>query len=273
MTNVDLEKAVASVKAKGNIIEQARLASILWKKKPEKKVLQKLAEMQNADGGFSYFVKGFSSVCDTAYVLIWFDELTLQRHPMAEHAVDFLAFQQKEDCGWDEVERVKETNPPPFLMPGVISNRIWLTAYCAHWIIRLGYAEHVRAKGCPNEFLKAYRESSGRLGSSKDLRATWDWLVLLAYIYGRESEIFKQTLAVVEENFAPEKWEGNYMAWLCLCLRDAGLPADYPFVKHCLEELAKKQRADGSWDSEDGEEYAVNATIEALNALKHYVII
>jgi len=271
---VDLEKAVAYVQAKGNIIEKARLASILWGKQPQRAVLNKLAEMQSPDGGFSYWVKGFSTVCDTVYVLIWFDDLSHRRGPLVERAFDFLLTQQKDDGGWDEIERVKEANPPPFLIPGKIDTRIWLTAYCAHWFVRFGYAKHPKAKGCPGKFLLAHREPSGRLaGSSKDLRATWDWLVLLSYSPGPDSELFRQTLAVIENGFSPEKWEGSYLAWLTCCLRDAGLPAHHPFVKRCLSELVEKQRPDGSWDSEDGEAFAANATIEALRVIKHYGVI
>jgi len=274
MLLVNLEKAVVYVQTKGNIIERARLASILWGKTPQEEVLKKLADIQNPDGGFSYWVKDFSTVCDTVHVLTWLDDLSLRREPLVEHAIDFLLSQQKEDGGWDEVEKVIKTNPPPFLIPGVIENRIWLTAYCAHWFVRLGYAEHSKAKACPAEFLLAYREPSGRLvGSLKDLRATWDWLVLLSYHPGPDSEIFRQTLAVIEKEFSPEKWEGSYLAWLICCLRDAGLPAHHPFVRHSLDELAKKQRPNGSWDSEDGEEFAANATIEALRVIKHYGVI
>jgi len=270
----NLDKAVDYVRAKGDVIEQARLASILWRKQPEEAVLQKLTEMQNMDGGFSYWVKGFSTVCDTVYVLIWFDDLSLRRLPQVERAIDFLLMHQKEDGGWDELERVKEANVPSFLVPGKITTRVWLTAYCAHWFVRLGYAEHPKAKGCQGEFLLAHREPSGRLiGTVKDMRAMWDWLVFLSYFPGSDSEIFKQTLTVIEQEFYPEKWEGSYLAWLTCCLRDAGLPAHHHFVRRCLDELVKKQRLDGSWDSEDGEAFAANATIEALRVIKHYGVI
>lgn len=273
MFDVYLEKAIAFVQTSGDAIEQARLGAILWSKPPQESVLQKLAAMQNPDGGFSYWVKGFSTVCDTVYVLIWFDDLSLRTSPLVERAVNFLLTEQKEDGGWDEVEKVKEVDAPPFLTPGKISTRVWLTAYCTHWLVRFGYAEHPKAKGCPGKFLEAHREPSRRLVGSTDMRAMWDWLVLLAYFPGQDSEIFKQTLAVIEQGFSPEKWEGSYLAWLMCCLRDAGLPAQHPFVTRCLDELARKQRPDGGWDSEDGEKYAANATIEALRVLKHYGVV
>lgn len=271
MVVVNLEKAVTYVQAKGDIIERARLACILWGKPPQNAVLQKLAEMQNPDGGLPYWIKDFSTVCDTVYVLTWFDDISSRRGSLVEHAINFLLKHQKEDGGWDEVERVKETNPPPFLIPGKINTRVWLTAYCAHWFVRFGYAEPPEAKGCPVKFLLAYRETSGRLVGY--LRATWDALVLFSYHPGPNSEVFKQTLEVIEKEFSPEKWEGSYLAWLLCCLRDAGLPAHHPFVHRCLDELIKKQRPDGSWESEDGEEYAANATIEASRVIQHYDVI
>ncbi len=271
---VELEKAIAYVQAHGDTIEQGRLASVLWGKPPQELVLEKLAEMQNPDGGFTCFIKDFSTVCDTVYVLIWFDDLSLHSSPLVECACSFLLLNQKDDGGWDEIERVKEVDAPPFLAPGEIATRVWLTAYCAHWLVRFGYAEHPKVRGCPGRFLEALREPSGRLaGTSKDMRAMWDWLVLLSHAPGEDSELFRQTLALIEEGFSdrysPERWEGSYLAWLLCCLRDAGLRADHHFVRRCLAELVKKQRADGSWDSEDGEKYASNATVEALRVLKH----
>lgn len=41
-------------------------------------------------------------------------------------------------------------------------------------------------------------------------------------------------------------------------------------MRRCLDELVRKQRPDGSWDSEDGEAFATNASIEALRVIKHY---
>ena len=102
-----------------------------------------------------------------------------------------------------------------------------------------------------------------------DSRATWDALVSFAYYPGRGSELFEETLTTVEREFRPQKLEGSLLAWLCCCLRDAGLDTEHSFVKRCLEELLKKQRSDGSWDSEDGEAFAANATVEALRVIKH----
>jgi hypothetical protein len=268
---IETDRTIAFIQTKGDIIEQARLGSIVWGKLPTNSVLKKLAEMQNPDGGFACWIKDFSSVCDTVYVLAWLDDLSLRSGPLVDGAFAFLLNHQMEDGGWDELERVRESNPPEFLLPGKAETRVWLTAYCAHWFVRFGRAEPPGAKGCPVDFLLAHREPSGRLQGY--LRATWDALVLFSYHPGQDSEVFQDTLKAIEKAFRPKKWEGSYLAWLLGCLRDAGLSPNYPLVRLCLDELIKKQRSDGSWESEDGEKYAVNATIEALRVLKHYGVV
>ena len=113
----------------------------------------------------------------------------------------------------------------------------------------------------------AHCDETGRLAGY--LRATWIALPMLAFYPGPDSDSFHRAVAVVEANYSPE-WQGSYLAWLLRCLQDAGLPADHPLVARCLADLISKQQADGSWESEDGEEFAASATVEALRVLKGY---
>lgn len=266
---MNVEKAIAYVQTQGDAVEQARLAAILWDEPPPKAALRELAALQKPDGGFAYWVREVSSVCDTAYVLQWFNDLRVCRGPMVDPACQFLLDRQQEDGGWDEVEAVRALNPPEWMIPGRIETRVWLTAYCAHVLIRFGYAE---APGtyCPTDFLLAHCDETGRLAGY--LRATWDALPMLAFYPGPDPASCHRAVSVVEANFSPD-WEGSYLAWLLCCLLDAGLPADHPLVARCLADLEHKQRPDGGWEPEEGEEYAVNATVAALRALKGYGLI
>lgn len=265
---MDTEKAIAYVQAQGDAVERARLAAILWNELPSDAALRQLAALQRSDGGFAYWVRETSSVCDTAYVLQWFDDLKVHRGAPVDAACQFLLDRQQEDGGWDEVEAVRALNPPEWMMPGRVETRAWLTAYCAHVLIRFGYAE-AEGRYCPTDFLLAHCDETGRLVGY--LRATWIALPMLAFFPGPDSTPFRQALAVVEGSFSPD-WEGAYLAWLLRCLQDAGVSADHPLVARALTDLERKQRPDGSWEPEEGEgeEHAVNATIAALRALKGY---
>jgi hypothetical protein len=265
---MDVERAIAYVQAQGNVVERARLAAILWEEPPPDMVLEALAALQKADGGFAYWVPEASNISDTAYVLAWFDDLRVYRGSIVDPACRFLLDRQREGGGWDEVAAVRAWNPPEWMVPGRIETRVWLTAYCAHVLIRFGYAE-AEGTRCPTDFLLAHCDASGRLAGY--LRATWIALPMLAFYPGPDSGPFRRAMAVVESSYVPD-WEGAYLAWLLRCLQDAGLGGDHPLVVRCLADLARKQRADGSWEPEkgEGEAHAVNATLGALRALKGY---
>lgn len=260
------EKAINYAEAYGNAIERARLAAILWKQAPPEEALQALATLQKPDGGFAYWVPQVSNLYDTAFVLFWFDDLGIYRGPIVDPACRFLLERQQKDGGWDEVEAVAMLNPPEWMTPGRIETRLWLTAYCAHVLICFGFAE-AEGTRCPTDFLLVHCDDAGRLPGY--LRATWVALPMLALYPGPDSEPFRQALAVVEANYSPD-WESSYLAWLLRCLQDAGLASNQPLVVRCLVDLERKQRADGSWVSESGEGYVVDATISALRVLKGY---
>ncbi len=197
-----------------------------------------------------------------------FDDLGVHRGSVVDPACRFLLDRQQADGGWDEVEGVRAFDPPEWMIPGRIETRVWLTAYCAHVLIRFGHAE-AEGTRCPADYLLAHRDGSGRMAGY--LRATWLALPMLAFYPGSDSEPFRQALAVVEAYYSAD-WEGGYLAWLLRCLHNAGLPADHPLAARCLADLERKQRPDGSWAPEEGEgeQHAANATLWALRALREY---
>ncbi|UCC20617.1 MAG: terpene cyclase/mutase family protein [Promethearchaeota archaeon] len=268
---MNIQKSLKFIETQGNFIEKARLSIIIRDEKPTLDVIKKLNLMQNSDGGFSYWVKQVSNITDTCYILEWFDDLKVFKGEAVDRACKFLLDRQQEDGGWDEVPKVSNYNPPKWMLPGRIETRVWLTAYCAHVLIRFGYAE---AKGtkCPTDFLLANCNSKGRLAGY--LRATWLALPMLAFFPGPDSESFIRAVKVVEENFSSD-WKGAYIAWLIRCLKDGGLDPNHNLVIKSLSTLKKLQKLDGSWDPEEGEgeEHRVNATICALRAFKEFNVL
>ena len=259
---MNIEKAIDFVQRHGNIIEKARLSSILWNKPAPDEAMQALRKLQKPDGGFGFWMPGASNLCDTAFILLWLDDLHVHKGPIADPACHFILARQQRDGGWDEVNAILPFDPPEWMAPGRIETQIWLTGFCAHALIRFGYAEAEGAT-CPSDFLVKYMNDAGRLAGY--FRATWIALPMFSYYPGMNSEPFKKALANVEANYS-EEWQDSYLTWLLRCLQDAKLPGDHPLVIRCLEDLARKQRTDGGWDSEDGSEHDVSTTVEALRA-------
>ncbi|MFX0001011.1 MAG: prenyltransferase/squalene oxidase repeat-containing protein [Candidatus Hermodarchaeota archaeon] len=269
--SLNIQKSLNYVKTHGTFVEKARLSAIIWDEKPTIEILEELASFQKRDGGFSYWVKNVSNITDTCYVLEWFDDLKVYKGDIVDLACQYLLDRQQKDGGWDEVSEIVKYNPPEWMMPGRTETRVWLTAYCAHVLIRFGYAE---AEGtyCPTDFLLANCDTSGRLKGY--LRATWLALPMLAFYPGPDPESFNRAVKVIEDNFSSD-WKGAYVAWLIRCLKDSGLSSNHKLVLRSLSELEKKQKRDGSWDPEEGEgeEHRVNATISAIRVLKDYNVI
>ncbi len=266
MNTTDAARAAEYVRAHGTALERARLAAILGGRSADQQALDDLRARQGPDGGFAHWVPQVSNVCDTAYVLGWLHDLNLYRGSLADPACRFLLDRQLPDGGWDEVDAVKEFSPPEWMVPGRVETRVWLTAYCAHVLIRFGYAE-AEGTRCPADFLLAHCDTLGRMTGY--LRATWIALPMLAFYPGRRSRAFRRSLAVVDRAFRRD-WPGSYVAWMLRCLFDSALTVRTPLVRKCLEHLEACQRPDGSWESEAGEQHVVDGTIDVLRVLKDY---
>ena len=150
--------------------------------------------MQNADGGFSYWLlqKNISAVCDTVYILSWIHNLIFNKEAVVTVAVRFLFGHQPPDGSWGEVQGIE--NPLEFLIAGRTATRVWLTAYCANWLMRFEYTKSSLCAGCPVNFLLKNRESNGRLIGY--LRATWDALPIFNVYPEGECKPFKDTFRV-----------------------------------------------------------------------------
>lgn len=268
---MDYHTAVRYVQYHGDPIERARLDHVLFGRRPPKEALNALKVLQNPDGGFAYFFhnRAVSTVCDTLWIMSWVDDMGLQESAEALAGMTFLRSFQSADGGWDETSRVLELAPPSWLLPGKLSTRTWLTAYAGHILVRQGLADTGAAQAAAR-FLRAHQEDDGRIAGYQ--RATFIALPLFSSQFGSQLEACVNALAYLESVFSTE-WVGSYLAWILRCTADAGLGAKHPFVRAGLRALEAAQRADGSWAGEDGPQYDVTSTIDALRAGLHYGLV
>ena len=263
---VELARAIAYVRDHGNAIERARLAAILRDEPPTEEALRALVALQRPDGGFTYWMPQVSNLCDTAYVLQWFGDLEVHKGPVMERACRFILDRQQKDGGWDEVETLLEHNPPEWMTPGRIGTRVWLTGFCAHVLIRFGYAE-APGTTCPTDFLLKHMDERGRLAGYP--MATWVALPMLHFYPGPDPETFDRAVAAATADYASQ-YDSAMLAWMLRCLKDVDLPFDHPLVARVLDDLERQQRTDGSWPAAEGEHRAVEITVAVLRELKRY---
>jgi hypothetical protein len=265
---IDLEKASTFVKGLKDEILSARLRAILENRKPSESALNKIKDMRKSDGGFAFWEQDVSSITTTLNILGWFDDFSLREGAIVDKTFDFLVEHQLGDGGWDEIEGVGGLEPPPFMVPGEINTRTWLTACCAHWFIRFGRAEPPGSKGCPAEFLMMHVKSSGLVMGY--LYASWDALVMFNYHPGPDSEVFRNLLSGVRERFNQEEHDAADLAWLLRSLRDIGLDDTDDLVSRIIKALEGLQKPDGSWVSGDGESFTGMTTVDVIRVLSDF---
>ncbi|MCK4314229.1 MAG: terpene cyclase/mutase family protein [Anaerolineae bacterium] len=265
---MDITKSVASIEERGSGLERARIRQILYGVRPEPDVTQPFMELQNDDGGFPYdMVQGNLSTVDSTLVALWWmDELRMLESSTADKAFGYLLAVQRDYGGWDEDPSIAQYDLPPWISPGDLRTKLYLSSYSAYWLAVRSYGTRPAFQKVL-DFLLKHRDETGRFYGY--LHTTWIATSVFIMAEPQYSEVVRKGLQVLMDRPLSE-WADSQIAWALNCLGQAGLPKDHPFIEKCLAELLQRQRPDGKWSSEDGEAYAVGATIEVLKALKLY---
>ena len=265
---MDITKSIVFVEERGSDLEKARIGQILCGQKPEADILQCFAALQNEDGGFPYdMVQGNLSAVDNVLVALWWmDELGILKSPIADKAVGYLLAVQREDGSWDEDPSIAQYDLPPWISPGDLQTRLYLSSYAAYWLAVIGYGTQAAFQKVL-EFLRKHQDETGRFRGY--LHTTWIATSAFLMAGPQYSEVVEKGLQALMNKPLAE-WEASQIAWALDCLGKAGLQENHPFTQKCLVELLNRRRPDGSWSSEDGETFAVVATIEALKVFKLY---
>jgi hypothetical protein len=267
MISIDLDRALQYIDEHGNLQDKARLLYILASEPPPDSIVRPLLDKQNPDGGFPSRprTENPSSVDNTLTALWQLNELGLFHSAEARRACKFLVAAQAEDGSWDENPALPKHDLPPWIKPGQLATRNYLSAYAAFW---LGiFDPRLPALGKAIRYLAGQQAADGQVPGYQH----GQWIATSAFFFAGEGyqEHSRKGLAFLDMR-PPEQWEASQIAWALDCLAAAGVPAQQPFVAKMLAELAGRQEPGGSWSSEDGPAYAVSATISAIKAFKRY---
>jgi hypothetical protein len=300
---LNLTASILYVDENGTLLEKARLLRILLNETPSKAVYEKLLSLQNPDGGFPSRPKaGSASSLDSTLTAIWqLDELGMFDTAYTRRALKFLIAMQRAYGGWDENPNLPAHDLPPWIRPGEVTTRLYLSTYAAYWL-GLGGPDYQAALQNAAAFLAAWqglegdqsggsgqtqspaqtdriaRRGTGALKNTAGIEALApgqlpgylhnNWLGTSAFLlagagYAQNARMGLDFL----QSHPMTDFEDSQIAWALDCLARAGLPAAHPFIQAGLEALRQRRAADGSWASEDGPSFAAAATVGAIKVL------
>jgi len=265
---MDVTKALEFVQRMGSEEEVERSECILEGRRPKTRFVEELRRLQNNDGGFPLNrEKGKpSTLMDSSVVLVHLEEFNSLQIDIVEKIISFFFARQNKDGSWNEDENILRYNPPPWMNPRDIRVKILSTAYTGFWLAKLGYSEDNRIKKACDFLINYRREDSAFEGFKHN---TWIATSLFAMVYGERCNVTREGLKFLAE-IPEDQWIPSQIAWLLWCLSSANFTKNNRFVKYFLNLLSKSQNLDGSFASEDGREFSVSATLEAIKVLKYF---
>jgi hypothetical protein len=256
-----LASAIRFIEENGNPIDKAYLAYLLSGQPISNKIISEFFSSQNQDGSWSpFWASDYSSLDATCFHLSQAYQLGISMSdPKTIKAFAFIADHQNDDGFWEEEQYVTE-KVPPWLKPGELSAKLYLTANCGYWLaITATYNSLVQRAA---KFLASNLAKSGKLSSFK--QAEW----LSAGIWYQIGMMKEANQAIKHLEIILDDFSANNLTWMISALRIAKVPANYMIIAEAADKLILKQKSTGQWPSDDGPGYDVHTTLEALYALK-----
>lgn len=264
---MDVTKAVQFVYDHGDALQEARLKCILGESLTPWDLVGPFLDLQNPDGGFPLGRKqgNLSTVEDTLDALWWLEELFLLKSVVGQSACEYLTEKQTRAGCWD-ADASLMTAYPEWIIPGDLGTQMYLTSYSAYWLNFMPEKDrNAIDRAC--KFLLEHQDPYGKFAGPR--HATWlsaSDLYMQGFAFHASADKAVFYLASIPMG----QWEDSQLAWAISSLGNAGLSTDMPFIANGLKELQRRQASDGSWSSEDGPAYTVEATIGVIKALKFH---
>lgn len=260
---MDVDRAIQFIERNGTPVEKARLAILLSSKSKvavvdvQSLAILELKSSQHRDGGWAAFWSRESSSLDaTCHRLSQCEQLKLPKHePMIQRALNFL-LQRKSPSEYFEEDESLRSQLPPWLKHGDLSARTYLTANVCFWLQTFGEVDVVAV-----DYLHGQVAGNGSLPGYLHT----NWLAAAVFYSAGKMNAALSVMDYLEVSLSCMS-PGN-LAWMVHALRIAGVSRSSALLSQSGDRLRHMQSEDGSWESDDGEGFRVNTTLEALSAL------
>jgi hypothetical protein len=260
---VNLPLAMSYIRQHATPVELARLQRALGEPAAIEEAQKQVAALQNPDGGWPYRQEAGqpSSLAATHHALTWLNELGLGQSAPAQRGLDYLLRTQQPDGSWHESDAILALRPPPWMSPENNMATAYLTADSAY---------HLAVGRDPE--LEAVAEACNYLYQleleEQYPQTIWIMGALFTLVEGADSEVAQATRAYLEQRL-DRHWDAGALTWLLNTYFGAGISPSMPLLTKARKLLEQAQQPNGSFSSDDGADFALDVTIQAVRALQH----
>jgi hypothetical protein len=258
----NLEQAILFVRQHGSPLELARLHAALGETAAIEEARQQVAALQNADGGWPYRQEEGqpSSLAATHHALTWLAELGLRGDDTAQRGLDFLLATQQADGSWRESDQILALKPPGWMSPDNEMANAYLTADSAY---HLAVGRDAQLDAVTNACNYLYQLEL----EDQFPQTIWIMGALFTIAEGETSEVAQATRAYLEARL-DDQWDASALAWMLNTYLNAGIAPSTPLLARARALLEQAQQPNGSFSSDDGDPFILDATIQAVRALQ-----
>ncbi len=267
---MDIRKALDFVRGQGDALTRARAEALLQESPPPAEVIAGLEALQGPEGGWPAELQpGLpESVVGTWAGLRACQDLGLLGRPMAQRGKEFLLARQGTDGGWED-PGVEGRPQPRWLSRGEEAGRLYVTAQVSSLFVACGWGKEPALGRTLDLLLKHQQEGGSFRGSSR--QTTWYALPLLATLLGRQSGPAQNILLTFGREIGEGGWSPGAFAALLFNLLISGYGMETPLVRQAWEQILMRQRQDGAWEGEEGED-ALQSTLEVMRCWRRVIL-
>ncbi|MFC1878590.1 hypothetical protein ACFLZW_01630 [Chloroflexota bacterium] len=257
---MNTELTIDYIRERGNHLDQARLAYLLYRDAPSKEVLELVLAGQRNDGGWApTWAADYSSLDATCFRFAQAQQLGLTAANVAlARACEFFSRRQKEDGSWEETKE-QALAAPDWVKPGRRSARLYLTANCGFWLSVMD--------GSQSGVLTAASLLRRHLGKGSGLPSYFQTQWLSAALFYRLKWYPQAEILLTYLRDRLGAMSSSHLAWMLLSLNLADLPCENFLLEQGAALLERTQRNDGSWPGDGAPSGDINTTLEVMFVL------
>ena len=234
--------------------------------------MEKLAEYQNADGGWVKIDPDYegtvSSITCTMGGFGKLERLKVDKSSLIDCSVSYLKQVQKSNGMWDEPDSIIDFNPPRWYYPRITNNRIWFTNGMLRYVISRKPEEHEMISKA-REYLRTFWDGNRFPGYEHN-----NWMGIVSFFNGDkpvDKEIFHGCLDNLRKEI--QEYDLADVVWTLESCYFIKMPSTEKTVEKGIDLLLAGQAEDGGFGTGYGEFQRADVTIEALDTLANFGII